>query len=468
MLLVLAIIGTLMGLLFWVYWRAIATTELKVPYVSTDTLAIAAESGTPLHVPAPAPPKKPEFEPKYVPDQYMVLFDKTVADAGAEAKKLVASFAEGRVVHVYDTPKIKACNVSIPRIAPAHLEKHPGVKGAEQETMFTRRADSRPTGILRIGHANSGSHLVKIVPGSMGLPNVVNGSLNRTRGRGIVAVIDGGVDPNHRDLNVTRTIPMTGTPFVVDDHGTHVAGTIGAKANGAGVVGVFPGVEIWSLDVFGTAPFDAFFGDLANCLVFVRNNGAQIKACNMSVGSLAPPVTVAIINGLVDQCSDAGVIMVAAAGNRSLNLDFPVIINGVPFFDAPATADTVICVGALADSDGKWGGNGPGTFAGADDTYADFSDFGDTVEVIGPGVDIISTMPGNRYGSNTGTSMSSPHICGLMALYHGSVVRDAFLRSRPATGKEIAAMFLQHRGGELFPGPGNRLYPLMVEPGKRP
>jgi len=98
--------------------------------------------------------------------------------------------------------------------------------------------------------------------------------------------------------------------------------------------------------------------------------------------------------------------MVAAAGNSSEPA------SGW----SPASASLVICVAALADSDGQPGALGPVTSAGPDDTFADFSNFGSAVTVIAPGVDILSTIPGASYDVESGTSMATPHVSGYCAL----------------------------------------------------
>jgi subtilisin family serine protease len=285
----------------------------------------------------------------------------------------------------------------------------------------------------------------------------------------------------------------------VDDHATHVSGIISAKDNNLGVVGVAPGAEIWSLDVFAggaSAPFTT----IANAITFVRNNAARIKVCNISLGGFAlvsygfeNPFNANpdshFINALVNDCANAGVIMVVAAGSTSYNLDSrPVVINNTPnnppgpldFTQVfvPATASQAVCVTALVDTDGRFGGLGPSSFFGPDDGFADFSNFGTTVEVIAPGVDILSTITGNQYGSISGTSMSAPHIAGLMALYSNSYITASgtnppqqfqiqFGARRRPTGRELCALFCRVRGVELIPGLFDfRDYPLLVNPSK--
>ncbi len=104
---------------------------------------------------------------------------------------------------------------------------------------------------------------------------------------------------------------------------------------------------------------------------------------------------------------DSGVTVVAAAGNNSFNASKL----------KPASYNEVITVSALADTDGKPGGlGGPLCYSWAsydvDDTFADFSNYGHDVDLIAPGKCIFSTLPGNRYGYISGTSMAAPHVTG--------------------------------------------------------
>src|SRR5262249_9624317 len=121
-------------------------------------------------------------------------------------------------------------------------------------------------------------------------------------------------------------------------------------------------------------------------------------------------------------------------------------------------------VAALTDTDGLSGGRGTGTSVGADDSFATFSNYGTAVDVIAPGVNILSTYPGNRYATMSGTSMATPHVSGLLASYSASVVTVSGKSTRP-TGLQLLALLLRYRGAEFISGRfDKRQYPLLIAP----
>ena len=183
------------------------------------------------------------------------------------------------------------------------------------------------------------------------------------------------------------------------DHGTHVAGIIGAvRSNGIGVDGVAENVKLMVLRAVPDG--DERDKDIANAILYAVENGA--KVINMSFGKGHSPHKSAV-DAAVRKAEDANVLIVHAAGNAAVDIDeathFP-----IETFESGYVPGNWIEVGA---SDKK-----PN-----DLLVADFSNYGRAeVDVFAPGVDLYSTLPGNEYGENSGTSMAAPVVAGLAAV----------------------------------------------------
>ncbi|HEY4217102.1 MAG TPA: S8 family serine peptidase [Gemmatimonadaceae bacterium] len=182
-------------------------------------------------------------------------------------------------------------------------------------------------------------------------------------------------------------------------HGTHVAGIIGAvRGNGIGIDGIAPAVKFMMIRTVPDG--DERDKDIANAIRYAVDNGAQI--ISMSFGKAASPVKVAV-DDAVKYADAHGVLMVHAAGNDGDNLDtsknFP-----TPDYLSGGRAKNWIEVGASS-------------WKGGDSLAANFSNYSATkVDLFAPGVDILSTLPGNKYGRESGTSMAAPVVTGVAAL----------------------------------------------------
>jgi subtilisin len=251
-----------------------------------------------------------------------------------------------------------------------------------------------------------------------------------------VAVIDTGIS-EHPDLNIAGGVNCASDPLGdllggllggggktnysdSHGHGTHVAGTVAAKNDNVGVVGVSPGAPLYAVKVFG-ALGAGNLSDVICGLDWVASNAAanNIKVVNMSLGGAGVDDA-----GCGEGSQDAlhlavcrvvaqGVTVVVAAGNSKVNL-----VDTVP-----ASYDEVLTVSAMTDYDGLPGGVTAPTCADTkdqDDTYASFSNWAvgeeDAVHVVSaPGVCISSTWKDGGFQSLSGTSMASPHVAGLVA-----------------------------------------------------
>jgi len=218
-------------------------------------------------------------------------------------------------------------------------------------------------------------------------------------GAGIkVAILDSGIDYNHPDLKDNY---KGGYNFVYDNndpfddgyisHGTHIAGIIGARNNGTGVVGVAPEVSIYAVKVLG----GMVMGDLSDILAGMEwAISNKMDIINMSIGA---PIDSAAFKDACDRAYQAGIIVVAASGNTHS--------NSIEF---PAAYDSVIAVSAT----------------NPDNTFATFSNFADKNELAAPGMNITSTMRGGGYGSMNGTSQATAHVTGAAAILLASKIAD--------------------------------------------
>ena len=295
----------------------------------------------------------------------------------------------------------------------ALLRADPNVEDVVPDDILAVQGQAIPTGVSRVFGAASGIALI-------------NGKDERVDAD--VAIVDTGIDPQHLDLNVAGGIncasPDAAAWADVNGHGTHVAGIVGALDNGYGVVGVAPGVRLWSvrvLDSMGNGLLSWYVCGLDWITAQKDPTDATrplFESVNMSVAKPGHDdgncgyTTTDVMHRAVCRVVAAGITVAAAAGNYS----------GSAAAWIPAAYNEVITVSALADTDGKPGGRGGSTCSSwngydKDDTFADFSNHGSDVDLIAPGKCILSTLPGNRYGLMSGTSMATPLVAGAAALY---------------------------------------------------
>ena len=228
-------------------------------------------------------------------------------------------------------------------------------------------------------------------------------------------VIDTGID-SHPDLNVVGWTQFAGGPSRdCNGHGTHVAGTIGAKDDTNGVVGVAPGIRLHPVKVLNCAGSGSW-SDIISGINYVAGTSARPAVANMSLGG---PQNTAVDNA-VRGAVDKGVFFAVAAGND----------GGLACSHSPAAAGSKAGLVTVAATDSS-------------DAEASWSNYGSCVNIWAPGVSIYSTYKGGGYTTLSGTSMASPHVAGGAALYLSthpsaspSAVESALLGAATATTKK--------------------------------
>jgi subtilisin family serine protease len=240
-----------------------------------------------------------------------------------------------------------------------------------------------------------------------------------------IAILDGGVDVNHPDLNVVGGYNCVGRRgnrawgVDSDGHGTFIAGQAAARDNGFGVVGVAPGARIHSVVTFDENA-EMTLSQYACGLDWLNRMAPRLEVVNLSF--TLEDDGLGGCNALrarpfdrfhwgVCRIVNRGVTVVAGAGNETTNAAGR----------SPALYKESITVSAIHDYDGEPGGlslpreecfpDGD-----VDDTFAFFSNFGEVVDVAAPGVCNISTWPGGRYAVAEGTSFATPLVAGGAAL----------------------------------------------------
>ncbi|MFN0032579.1 MAG: S8 family serine peptidase [Flavobacteriales bacterium] len=215
------------------------------------------------------------------------------------------------------------------------------------------------------------------------------------------------------------------------DHGTHVGGIVGAVRNAYGMDGIADNVRLMVIRCVPNG--DERDKDVANAIRYAADNGARI--INMSFGKSFSPQK-DVVDEAVKYAESKGVLMVHAAGNDNKNIDT------AANFPTDKYNDGTFC--------GTWlevGASGQTT----DQLAASFSNYGKkNVDLFSPGVEIFSTVPGDKYKPNDGTSMASPVAAGVAA-----VLMSYYPELSAADIKVIMMQSAQNYGKMKVPMPGN-------------
>jgi subtilisin family serine protease len=328
-------------------------------------------------------------------DRYIVVFKGSVTDPAGETDRLIRAF--GGQAHYTYSHAIKGFAATLPAAALEAISRNPNVDYIEADGVMT--ADATQTGatwgIDRIDQRN--------------LP--LNGTFAYTNtGAGVTAyIIDTGIRISHNQFGGRASV---GTDAVGDGqngndchgHGTHVSGTVGGTT-----YGVAKAVTLKAVRVLNCAGSGTTSGVIAGVDWVTAAHAAKAPAvANMSLGGGA---STALDNAVANSIAD-GVTYAIAAGNSNR--------NACQF--SPARVATAITVGATTSTDGR----------------ASYSNYGSCLDLFAPGSSITSAWNTSNTATNTisGTSMATPHVAGVAALYLQSnlaaapaTVRNALVNS---------------------------------------
>ncbi len=309
-----------------------------------------------------------------VPGQYIVVFQNTVADPASVARDLVNA-AGGSLLRVYSSA-IKGFAARLSAPAAAALASNPLVASVEPDQVM--RAD-----VTQSMDANGDP---------WGLDRIDQGALPLSRtytytstGAGVHAyIIDTGIWTLHPEFggranNVFDAYGATGEDC--NGHGTHVSGTIGAAT-----YGVAKGVSLHGVRVLSCAGI-GLNSDVIAGVDWVSANHVNPAVANMSLGGGKSQA----LDQAVTNLWNSGVFLAVAAGNDNVDA----------CTESPSGAPSVFTVAASTKTDAK----------------ASYSNWGTCVEAYAPGSAIVSTFLAGTTMSLSGTSMATPHVVGVAALY---------------------------------------------------
>lgn len=359
--------------------------------------------------------------PEAVPGEYVVqLKSSTIKTMSAKllAKSLNAQIK--RFVPNTDIVVLKMKDKGDPKLTVASLLENDSILFAEPNYIYrVSRTPNDPElgklwGLINSGQADSSkaAGVAGVDIGAEKAWDIQTGNQDL-----VVAVIDTGMDYNHKDLKAnawTNEAELNGKTGVDDDgngfvddihgydfvnrdgdpmddhgHGSHCSGTIGAKGDdNAGIVGVAWNVKIMGVKFLskdGSGSLDA----AVESIKYATKMGVKVMSNSWGGGGYSE-----ILKNAIQEASDKGIVFTAAAGNHSGNND------ETPSYPASYNVPNVISVAAV-DNRGS---------------LAYFSCFGrQSVHVAAPGVNIFSSIP-SGYDSWSGTSMATPHVTGVVAL----------------------------------------------------
>ena len=250
------------------------------------------------------------------------------------------------------------------------------------------------------------------------------------RGQGVnIAIIDSGCDIYHESLkdNIVAVRNFTDedkkNPNIVIDrvgHGTHVAGIVASNGNNNSMVGVAPWANLYILKAI-----DSSGSGKATWVINAINYAVEKKVDIISMSSGTPKDDPKMEKAIKNAINN-NILVVCAAGNEGDG-------NADVFeYSYPASYVDVISVGAVDKKS----------------VPAEFSNYNLVVDVVAPGVDIISTYPNNQFAIMSGTSMAAPYFSGSLALIK-NWSKEEF--QRDLTQEELYAQLVKYTKNIGYP-----------------
>ncbi len=340
-------------------------------------LVLALTTSAPVTAaPNPAPLYTSNAE-GVIRDRYIIVFQSSASDADVnDAADRVRGNSE---VHYRYAAAIKGFAATLPAPAVEGLRRNPKVAYIEQDATVTIDTTQSPAtwGLDRIDQRN--------------LP-LNNAFTYTSTGSGVTAyIIDTGIQISHQEFGGRASI---GTDTVNDGrngadcngHGTHVAGTVGGST-----YGVAKSVALVAVRVLNCQGSGTWSGVIAG-IDWVAAHHAANSVANMSLGGNRSTA----VNDAVNNAINSGVVFGVAAGNERTDA----------CRKSPASTPAAITVGATTSSDAR----------------ASYSNYGSCLDLFAPGSSITSAWIGSNTATNTisGTSMATPHVVGVAALYRAA------------------------------------------------
>jgi len=328
--------------------------------VSNDTIAPLLDKGA----------------PNAVPGQFIVVFKKGTDKAMANQVKANVARERGNAIQA-EFDVINGFSAKLSDKAVEALRKNPNVKYIENDKYVTVSENPNSWGLDRIDQRN-------LPLDSSWLPNASGSGVH-------VYIVDTGIRKTH--VEFAGMTLGNGYDFIDNDndysdchgHGTHVAGTAVGQNHGIARGATLHGVRVLNCQGSGTGT------QVINGINWVKNNRILPAVANMSLGGGFSQAE----NDAVNNAVAAGVVFAVAAGNE----------NTDACTKSPASAANALTVAASTSSDAR----------------SSFSNYGSCVDLFAPGSSITSATNDSDTSTGTwnGTSMASPHVAGVAALYLG-------------------------------------------------